>query len=245
MQKTIAERLDKYAEEGAGFTDDWQLNGWSRRVAQFLRAGLGEDIAREFEVLGDSVILNRGWDAHAMRLGFLEGHSAKIEYEHAPKEEMKLIPHGDSYKIFLVHGHDEAAKETVARYLEKLKLHPIILHEQPNSGRTVIEKFEKYSGDVGFAVVLLTPDDVGASNIDPTSLQPRARQNVVLELGYFLGKLTRTRVCALYKNGVDIPSDIQGVLYIEMDKSGAWKTKLAQELVQAKCPIDLSGLIAD
>jgi predicted nucleotide-binding protein len=98
-------------------------------------------------------------------------------------------------------------KESVARFLEKLDLRPIILHEQPNKGRTVIEKFEAHS-DVGFAVVLLTPDDVGGLASSPDKLSRRARQNVILELGYFIGKLGRAKVCALYKEGVEIPSDI-------------------------------------
>ena len=115
----------------------------------------------------------------------------------------------DSRKIFLVHGHDQAVTSIVARFLEKLKLEAVILHEQPNEGQTIIEKFERHA-DVGFAVVLLTPDDMGG--IAPGSnLQPRARQNVILELGYFIGKLGRPRVCALYVTGVELPSDLHGV----------------------------------
>jgi predicted nucleotide-binding protein len=102
-------------------------------------------------------------------------------------------------RVFIVHGHASEAKESLARFLERVGLEPIILHEQPNSGRTIIEKFEVYA-DVGFAVVLLTPDDVGAPKDAPTELKPRARQNVIAELGYFYGKLSRHRVCALYKS---------------------------------------------
>lgn len=92
--------------------------------------------------------------------------------------------------------------------------------------------------------MLLTADDVGGpSSKSPPELQPRARQNVILELGYFSGKLTRRRVCALYKAGVEIPSDYQGVLYVEMDSAGAWKTKLAQELVEAGFSIKLESLL--
>lgn len=119
----------------------------------------------------------------------------------------------------------------------------MILHEQPNQGRTIIEKFEVSSSDVAFAVVLLTPDDVGGIKEDPPNLQLRARQNVILELGYFLGRLGRTRVCALHRGGVELPSDYQGVLYIEFDSAGAWRAKLAQEFVEAKLTINLQGLI--
>ena len=101
-----------------------------------------------------------------------------------------------------------------ARFIEKLGLELIVLHEQPNKGRTIIEKFQDYS-NVSYAVVLLTPDDrggVASSKLEEQ--QPRARQNVIFELGYFIGKLSRKRVCALYIDGVEIPSDYSGVLFI-------------------------------
>jgi predicted nucleotide-binding protein len=121
---------------------------------------------------------------------------------------------GSSSRVFVVHGHDEGAKQSVARVLERLELEPVILHEQPDQGRTVIEKFEDYS-DVGFAVVLLTPDDMGyAVAANPKTAKPRARQTVIMELGYFLGKLGRGRVCALYRHGVELPSDFSGVLIL-------------------------------
>lgn len=140
-----------------------------------------------------------------------------------------------SRKVFVVHGHDEGAKEKVARYLTKIGFDPIILHEQANAGQTVIEKFEKHS-DVGFAVVLLTPDDVG-SEIGGTPA-PRARQNVILELGYFMGRLGRTRVCALKSGELEVPSDYAGVVYEQMDAAGAWKTALARELEAAGHQVD-------
>ena len=140
-------------------------------------------------------------------------------------------------RIFIVHGHDESARETVARFLEKLKLEPIILHEQPNHGRTIIGKFEKYA-DVGFAVVLLTPDDLGASKDRRDDLEPRARQNVIFELGYFIGKLSRCKVFPLVKGTVKTPSDYDGVVYTELDDAGGWKTKLIQELMDAGFNID-------
>jgi predicted nucleotide-binding protein len=100
-------------------------------------------------------------------------------------------------KVFLVHGRDDAARETVARFLERLGLEAVILHAQATRGRTFIEKLEHYSG-ADCAVVLLTPDDVGALKTDAAKLQPRARQNVVLELGYFVALLGRDHVCALH-----------------------------------------------
>jgi predicted nucleotide-binding protein len=104
-----------------------------------------------------------------------------------------------SDRIFVVHGHDDGMKVAVARVLERLGLKPVVLHEQPDKGRTIVEKFTDYSA-VGFAVVLLSPDDMAyASNKSPSAARPRARQNVTFELGYFVGKLGRENVLALVR----------------------------------------------
>jgi predicted nucleotide-binding protein len=136
-----------------------------------------------------------------------------------------------SDKIFIVHGHDEEMKQTVARTVEKLDLKPIILHEQANGGKTIIEKFEAHSSDVSFAIVLLSPDDKGCTvNSFPDEVKFRARQNVILELGYFIGKLGRDRVFVLHKssNDFELPSDIMGVLYTPYIEG--WNFKLVKEL---------------
>jgi predicted nucleotide-binding protein len=138
-----------------------------------------------------------------------------------------------SNKVFIVHGQDEILKVQVSHLIYQLGLQPVILHDQPNGGRTIVEKLEAHS-NVGFAVVLLTPDDMGYSAIDGASkVRPRARQNVIMELGFFMAKITRGRVCALYVDGVDVPSDFHGVLYVKLDAHGAWKTLLARELDNA------------
>lgn len=160
----------------------------------------------------------------------------------APTQPEKIEPAANS--VFLAHGHDEATKESVARFLEKLGLNVIILHEQVNRGMTVIEKFEQFASQTGFAVVLFTPDDVGFPLGSEEQKQPRARQNVVLEMGYFVGKLTRQRVCVLYKGGVELPSDIFGVVYHPIDQAGGWKLSVAQELKAAGYSIDLNKIVA-
>ncbi|MFC7514360.1 TIR domain-containing protein [Herbaspirillum sp. GCM10030257] len=149
--------------------------------------------------------------------------------------EPKLVK-PKSNNVFIVHGHDGEARESVARFLESLGLKAIILHEQANRGRTVIEKVEANS-DVGFAVVLLTPDDVGRAKGD-AELEPRARQNVLLELGYFIGKLGRENVCALKRGTVEIPSDFAGVVWETMDSGTGWKQALGRELEAAGYSID-------
>jgi predicted nucleotide-binding protein len=144
--------------------------------------------------------------------------------------------------VFVVHGHDDEAKETVARFIEKLGLNAVVLHEQPSVGKTIIEKFEAHS-NVAFAVVLLTPDDLARSKSEGGSLRGRARQNVILELGYFAAKLGRRNLCALYKPDVEIPSDFQGVLYIPMDPGGAWRALLAREMKAAGLPINANLIL--
>jgi predicted nucleotide-binding protein len=139
-------------------------------------------------------------------------------------------------EVFIVHGHDSPAKIEVARLIERAGLTAIILHELPDVGQTVIEKFERHGGSAGFAVVLLTPDDVGGPNND--QLKPRARQNVIGEMFWFAGKLGRRHVCALKKGDIEIPSDFAGVIYTEMDALGAWKQRLLRELEEAGYQVD-------
>lgn len=132
-----------------------------------------------------------------------------------------------SKKVFVVHGHAGEPREALARFLGQLGLEPIILHEHANQGRTIIEKFEAHA-DVGFAIVLLTPDDTGGSK--DGVLHARARQNVILELGYFIGRLGRSRVGALKAGDLELPSDILGIVWTPFDAGGGWKLGLAKEL---------------
>ena len=157
-----------------------------------------------------------------------------------PYNKVKILR--DTNKVFVVHGHDDGTKQKVARFLERLDLEPVVLHEQPSKGHTVIEKFEDHS-DVGFAVVLLTPDDVGAIEDRPDDLKPRARQNVVFELGYFVGALGREKVCALAKGNIERPSDYDGVVYIPLDNGDGWRMKLVKELKAAGFDVDANKAI--
>lgn len=158
------------------------------------------------------------------------------EYQPSPPPAAQENKRTNTKEVFVVHGRDNEAKETVARFLTRLALTPVILHEQPNQGQTIIEKFEQHA-QVGFAVALLTPDDVGALRDNSNDLKPRARQNVVFELGYFLGRLGRERVCALTKGNVEIPSDYGGVVYISLD-DGGWKMNLIREFKNAGLDVD-------
>ena len=150
------------------------------------------------------------------------------------------ISRPDTNKIFVIHGRDTGTRDMVARFLEQLKLKPVILSEQSNKGLTIIEKFEKHS-EVGFAVALLTPDDTGS--LESEKKKPRARQNVIFELGFFIGRIGRERVCALTKGEVEIPSDYSGVVYIVLDDSDGWKFQLRKELKDAGYDVDANRIV--
>lgn len=148
----------------------------------------------------------------------------------------------NSRRVFIIHGRDDGIKAIVARFLEKLSLDPVILHEQPNQGRTIIEKFEDY-GHPSFAVAILTPDDIGGLATTQPNCRPRARQNVVFEFGYFIGRIGRERVCAITKGEVEIPSDCDGVLYIPVDGVESWEVALLRELRAAGLKIDANQVL--
>ena len=147
----------------------------------------------------------------------------------------------DSRRVFVVHGRDEAAKEKVRTFLTQLELEPVILDEQPSQGQTVIEKFEG-NADVDFAVVLFTPDDTGGLADPSNEPRPRARQNVIFELGFFVGTLGRKKVCVLHKGDVEIMSDYHGIVYVDMDDTGAWQLQIAKEIRSVGLNVDMNLL---
>ncbi len=145
-------------------------------------------------------------------------------------------------KIFIVHGRDDATKNEVALFIRAIGLEPIILHLRPNKGRHLLTKFQEESEGAGFAIVLLTPDDDGGI-AGGGNLQKRARQNVIFELGFFIGKLGPANVAALLKDDVERPSDFDGVAYIAFDTNGRWKSDLARELQAANVPFDAAKIL--
>ena len=161
---------------------------------------------------------------------------------------LDTIHHALVPRVFIVHGRDDAARLEVVDFLKTVRLHPVVLRDQPGGGRTIIEKFEEYS-NVSYAVVLLTPDDIGGLRTRRSSKEQRsrARQNVILELGFFLGALGRKRVAVLSRKGkdeIEIPSDYNGVQYLFMDPLGNWRVELAKELEHAKIQVDLKKIVS-
>lgn len=235
--------------------DEGEFEQWQLVTKNVLEKSFGTNSSNvtDFENAGKLYFATSGtdWQAHyrnrlALQVPRLIGLAELIETEEQlnsgslpQAHSVGVVPSG--HGIFLVHGHNEAALQAVARFLEKLKQQVIVLREQPNRGQTIIEKFEAYS-NVGFTVVLLTADDeVLGSNGGPAV--KRARQNVVFELGYFIGRLGRNRVCALYEPNVELPSDYSGVLYHELDSRGSWQLSLARELRAAGLPVDMNDAL--
>ena len=256
----VKEKLNEYIEKGnfllnlpAALDIESECESWKKTVYYFLQSNFKEKMVVDFEKAKNDYSLSKKdreekdydiFDAYfeaevKKKLAVLKGLKENFEYFQKDNSLEKKVAKIKSNKIFIVHGRDNEAKLSVESFLKKLDLNPIILHEQPNKGRTIIEKFEDYS-EVGFAVVLLTPDDIGGLKGED-SLKDRARQNVIFELGYFIGRLGRENVCALYK-GVEKPSDLDGILYVSMDKVD-WKTELAIEINASGMQIDINKLL--
>jgi predicted nucleotide-binding protein len=254
-ERLTGEVLHAYRTRGSSYGDE-RFDAWKMRLSTYLDSSLpGASSKLAAKLKHSAFYRSEGetdsqvfWREDGERsLSFIDSLLIDVENDEyhpgsltdEPALDRVVSPGPEpSKKVFVVHGHDGEPKEAVARFLEGLRLQPVILHEQANQGRTIIEKFEQHA-DVGFAVVLLTPDDVGGvSGLVFSSQKPRARQNVVFELGYFIGRLGRSRVCALKLGDVEVPSDISGVVYVPYDAGGAWRTALGQELEEAGYEID-------
>lgn len=146
----------------------------------------------------------------------------------------------ENKKIFVVHGRNLNMRDKVSSLLGKLKLDYVILETEHNSGATVIEKFLREAKDCRYAVVLFSADDIGKLNSETTKIRNRTRQNVILELGYFLAQVGRKNIIILHEANKDIekPSDFDGIVYEPFDDFGAWKGKLLKEMKRANIYID-------
>lgn len=248
-----------YEQRGSDFGRE-RFKAWRREIDRFLdtnlpgkKNGLDKKLRRTFYSIDvgesdldefmrldgtpclafvDSLIIDITNDEHMS-----DGDDMK---ERSTAEKNQENQHND--RVFIVHGHNETLKVTVARFVEKLGYKPIILHEQANQGKTIIEKIESYT-NVGFAIVIYTEDDLGNSTNDAKSgnLNNRARQNVVFEHGYLIAKLKRERVVPLVSGNIELPSDISGVVYTN-DRN--WQIDVAKEMRAVGCDIDFNKLIS-
>jgi Predicted nucleotide-binding protein containing TIR -like domain len=203
---------------------NWPTTIYDRTPPQLIIKHVAQDRQKTIDLLNAAIALLK----------------ERLEETTESSAAIRMVAPTESIRVFIVHGRDDGRKEAVARLLQHLGLDPVILHERPNRGRTLITKFQEESADVGFAVVLMTADDTGG--LADGELRPRARQNVILELGFFLGRLGPERVATLVDSTIERPSDFDGVVYIEADQNGMWKYRLAHELKAAGYNVDLNNI---
>lgn len=220
----------EYAVTG-NVTDTLSFQLAPRKNPNQLRLGAIRGVAQ----LADSNTLKGRWNSEIGTEGAF--NAKRSDFSNLARDMPK------SNSVFIVHGHDEGAKHSVARFIERLGITPVILQEQINRGMTIIEKFEDFASRAGFAVVVITPDDVGYPVGEEEKKAKRARQNVILELGYFSARVGRNKTLVLTKGEVEMPSDILGLVYEPMDGNEGWKVRLARELKAAGFEVDLNKAI--
>ena len=248
--KSIIEEIDVLIAKKVS-SSDADFEAWQTKAERFLVKKYGQDSLEhtKFKNTPFSLMLFFGSTPHsefvkACKNDLETTKAVFLTYLEEMEEESTtvLLPKTSALstheKIFIVHGHDGELKQSVARIIEKQGIEAIILSEQANKGRTIIEKFEDYS-DVGGAICLFTADDYGRAKKDEAD-NTRARQNVVLETGYFMGKLGRNHVVLLADKGIEMPSDLSGVVYTD---TGSWQFALLKELAAMGYKVDLNKLL--
>ena len=226
--RSIVDEVDSLKEKHVKWKSP-EMQAWHNKAVRWLLNQFGDD-SYEFKSFArisfESVLIDERSDIEACAKGLAQAKAILTNYfeEMDSRTEENNNPY-DYSKVFIVHGHDGELKQSVARIIEKQGLEAVILSEQASPGKTIIEKFENYS-DVGGAVCLFTADDVGRSN-SADSENPRARQNVVFETGYFIGALGRDHIVILADHGVEMPSDLSGVVRTNTAK---WEVDLLKEL---------------
>ena len=246
--------IESFKTKGREFGME-RFDSWKKKFYKFLEV----ELPGESEILKKKLILYSVVSLYGMsaKEKFLRNYGNKViafidslildisndDYEEKVVTEKiinKTIDKNTSNNIFIVHGHDGELKEQVARLLDKLNIIPIILHEQPSAGKTIIEKIEKYSETTNFAIILYTPDDLTIDKDKDKVTNYRARQNVILEHGFLMGKIGRSNIMTLVKGEIELPSDISGIVYID-DKN--WRFDLAKELIENGFEINVNQIL--
>ena len=254
--KAIFDQIDVFLGKSITSANS-EFVGWRTKAERFLRRRFGEDSRELKDFLRtrfslpytSNINLSRDFDEFfksdvtAFRLGLEKTKAVfavyleELKEENITTKEFSKVSNGRGdttmNSVFIVHGHNEALKFSVARLLEKQGIEAIILNEQPNRGATIIEKFEKNS-NVGAAICLFTADDIGKAITDQMD-NTRARQNVVFEAGFFMGSLGRDRVILMAERGVELPSDLKGVVFTDSD---SWQIEVLRELKSIGFQVD-------
>lgn len=242
--KKIYDQIDKLLNDNStAYTKDFLA--WHQECKRFLTNTYGADSMELKNFLStrfETAIINKEQEIWACKNGLeivkttFETLLNELSEEISSNNELNISDNKN--KVFVVHGHDSELKYQVSYLLRKIGLTPIVLHEQTNSSRTIIEKIEKYGNDAGVAIVLFTPDDFGNVKSEEDS-KPRARQNVVFEAGYFMGLLGRERtILVVSDKSIELPGDLQGVVYSEISE-----LNIARELKAMGLNVNLNDLI--
>ena len=256
--RLVEEVFVAYRQRGDSFGDE-RFSVWRRQLEKLLDKNFPGYASRLKSKL-DHAVMYRSFDESDYDVFLREkGHvclafidSLKLDLdndefefdesiEQSQTQSTTAIKEPSSNRVFVVHGHDESLKVNVARFIEKLGYEAVILHERANRGQTVIEKIESNT-DVGFAIILYSPDDLAQSKAEAEhgKLRFRARQNVVFEHGYLIAKLGRSRVATLVTGELELPSDISGVVFVN---SANWQINVAKEMKAAGYLIDFNRLM--
>jgi predicted nucleotide-binding protein len=252
-KRLIEEIVNDYETRGSSYGDD-RFNTWRRKLSSFLDDNLpGESSRLNAKLTPFGIVFSQNesdaeyfWKDKGDKICsyidslILDVKQDEYDFQITTEPLLKISKtKGKSKKVFIVHGHDGEAKEKTARFIEKLGFEAIILHEQVTKSRTIIEKIEHYSDETDFAIILYTPDDVGNKRSSSNELNFRARQNVVFEHGFLIGKLKRENVVPLVEGDIELPNDINGIVYIS-DKE--WQIDIAKEMDAAGYDIDFNKL---
>jgi predicted nucleotide-binding protein len=237
----IRKRIESMEAPAAGKVSIALGQEEEKRKLESLKELSKPDISKRIESMETSgrgrVYIDPGREEEKRKL-----ESQKESFKPDISKRIERMETSGSRKVFMVHGQDEEKKEAVISLLTKLELEPVILHEQLGQGMTLTEKFEHYA-DVSFAVIILTGDDYGYPKGKPEESKPRPRQNVVFELGFLMGRFKRNCVCALHEEGLELPSEYQGAVFIPYDAGGLWKLLMARAMKVANVPIDLNKAV--
>lgn len=257
-QRLVGEVLEAFQSRGSTYGNE-RFSAWRSKLSKFLDAHFPSEKSRLDAKLRHMFFTVGRGESDAQRfwredgevcLSFIDSliidvKNDEYDFQHkaAPKEDKKIKQGTENHmnKVFIVHGHDELTKTKVARFIEKLGFEAIILHEQASGGKTIIEKIEVCT-DVGFAIILYTPDDVGGVNAkeSPSVQKNRARQNVIFEHGYLVAKIGRDKVVPLVVGDLEMPSDVSGIVYVADTN---WQIDVAKEMKHAGYIIDFNKLM--
>lgn len=245
--KNITDEIDDLTKNNIT-SEAVEFQAWKTKAERFLINKFGQDSYEHrvfsktyFSAISFSRDISYGEKVGACKKGLEKTKAIFLTYLedlNANTTDTTTLEINKNYdKVFIVHGHDGELKHAIARLIEKQNLTAAILSEQANKGKTIIEKFEEHS-DVSGAVCLFTSDDLGHAKSE-TGEQPRARQNVVFEAGYFMGKLGRDKVVVISENSVELPSDMQGIVYTDKNN---WQFDVLKELKAMGYNIDYNKI---